>query len=763
VLQRPMHTRDRRRCVFLLSVRKAIADGVATNGLIVRRHFYFPGERERIMPRFGRGKKVPYELPLSPIKKPPHERGILIYDAETKRGLSQTPGFDRLFLMGFLDHRGTYLDFWDDRNQMFELETGKLILPDGLDYRERAHDPDEGIIDQFARTVLGHPHRAGYHPPEWTSDWADLYGHNAGKFDVTPLLVWLHLHRDEFHTEVTFVQGRVQSLRVSPARQKPSRKNTVSFLDSFLILPMKLAQAARLFSRGMRKDDKFDQATPEWDREQWRKYNKLDCVGLRDSLLGFRGMLQAEGGELAMTLPSASMKIFRRRFLGDSIDRAVHFPGCDNECGGCTRGVHCDGKCHGCLHDWIKRGYFGGRVEIFERFAPAPVYYYDLNSSYPASMLALMPVGKPVAIQTEEEFFAEHEQRFKSGQVGFVECEVFIPTTCPIPPLPSIKDGKLKFRVGRFHGVFEYEELMTIMDPFVGGRINKVKMAVWYEGSPLFREFVETLYKYKLGKPDRPCTCEKGTCYLSPEEHDKLALAELAKLLLNSLYGKFAQNPEREELFYVGPQDPWPTHEQGRPLDGKQESPFWLRPKYVSPSYVAPHLSARVTALSRKAIWEQAKRIVLAGGRVYYMDTDALPNSMEFSPDVVHPTRLGAWKREHPEKYLAGEFVQPKLYALFNPNNESDKAIVHMKGVPRELQNMESFRLLTSGGQLHRPADHPDNKRFSPPKSVLRSLLKGGPMGIYMVESIKQLRSKYDKRQVLADGTTIPEVADEPM
>jgi hypothetical protein len=704
----------------------------------MRRRFYFPGENKTVMPRgIGRApRKSPFELPLSPIKKPPKDRGILIYDFESKHGLSQDPGFDRPFMVGLLDHRGIYRDFWDDRPLSEAKEN----------YQARCYDDGEGCVAKFARAVLGYPLHAGYHVPEWVSKNYDFYAHNGGRFDVTPLLVWLYLRRDEFHVEVTFVQGRVQSLRVSPARKKPSPSNTVSFLDSYLILPMRLSQATSLFSRGQVKQADFDQKTPEWERDKWRHYNRLDCEGLRDALLGFKSMLEQEGGELAMTLPSASMKIFRRRFLKEKIDRAMHFEWCDGECGGCDRGDGCDGKCHGCLHDWIRKGYFGGRVEIFQRFAPAPIFYYDLNSSYPASMLKNMPVGKPLKIQEESEFFAEHKERFRDGQVGFVEATVSIPPSCRIPPLPVLSDGKLKFPAGYFSGVFEYEELMSILDPFVGGRIEKVKMAVWFEGKPIFKDFVDTLYKYKLGKPKDPKT---------QEELDALALAELAKLLLNSLYGKFAQNAEREELLYIAKSDPWPDN--ARPIDGRHETcPFWLRPRYVSPSYIMPHVSARITALSRQALWQQNKRIVQAGGRVFYNDTDAVVADGEFDGRVVHPTRLGAWKREYPQKYLAAQFVLPKLYALFSPEVGVEKPIVHMKGVPREMQNLESFEKLVAGETLFR-----EKNRTSQPKTVLRGLHKGGPMGIHMLDSIKKLRTIYDKRIVLEDGTTMPVVIDE--
>ena len=134
----------------------------------------------------------------------------------------------------------------------------------------------------------------------------------------------------------------------------------------------------------------------------------------------------------------------------------------------------------------------------------APCYYYDRNSSYPASMMEPMPVGIPVAIQSESDFWKEHEERRAAGQSAFVECSVSIPDSCKIPPLPHLHEGKLKFPTGSYE-------------------IKKTASAI----------------KEKLKKEGRdPTDMEKVV----------LAIGEIAKLMMNSLYGKFAMNPEREEV-----------------------------------------------------------------------------------------------------------------------------------------------------------------------------------------------------------------------
>ncbi len=705
----------------------------------------------------GARKKRAYERPFSPITKPPIDRDLHVYDFESKYEWSQDPGFTRPFLCGFLSGEHIYTPYFNDH-----------VTRPNEDFRRQVVEKG-GCVSQFCETLFALD-RQGKFDDRFTADHADVYAHNGGRFDATFLLVWLYLHRDQYDVKMVCVQGRVQSLTVTPKGKKDTKKNNISILDSALLLPMKLSEATTLFSRGESKLADFDQKLPEWEVEKWIEYNRRDCVGLRDALRGFRDLLQREGGEIGMTAPSSAMKLFRRRFLHRSFDRAKHFAWCDGVCQGCTRGDDCDGKCHGCLHDWIRRGYFGGRVEIFERFAPPPVFYYDRNSSYPASMCEPMPVGKPVAVLSNDAFCQEAESRRAAGQLGFVEATVHVPTTCSIPPLPYLHEGKLKFPAGEFGGIFEYDELSLLNDPFVNGRVLHVDRAVFFQGEVIFKDFIHTLYQYRLAAAAVKRKKKLDPSYVHTDaDLAALALGELAKLMMNSPYGKFAMNAEREEIFFVGKGDPWPDH--GKPIDGRDEAEcyVWTRPKWVDPAYVIPQISARVTALGRIAWWRAAKSIVERGGRVFSGDTDSLQTSIEFDDDMIDESELGKWKREY-EKEIEDKgmtFWSPKFYA-----SDTGK-IVHMKGVPRKFQTKDMFDRLIHGGELRATphyfvdeqseyfatldwAKENRSERMTLSKTVLRGIPKGGKQGISMLDSVKRLRSVYDKRIVHDDGTTSP-------
>src|SRR4029077_7292564 len=87
-----------------------------------------------------------------------------------------------------------------------------------------------------------------------------------------------------------------------------------------------------------------------------------DCRPLSAVMTRFYDLVENRlGGEVGMTTPSTAMRLFRRRFLGhdgvqEKIPRYRHFPTCEHQSD--------EGPCDGCLHDWIRLGYYGGRTEI---------------------------------------------------------------------------------------------------------------------------------------------------------------------------------------------------------------------------------------------------------------------------------------------------------------------------------------------------------------------------------------------------------------
>lgn len=642
---------------------------------------------------------------LAPLEGPARRRPFVVCDIESKDGNSQRPGFTRPFLVGLYDG-AAYSPFFDTSGEGY--------------WRER-YFWEGGCVDRFMREVLRKKY-LGKH----------VYAHNAGRFDYLFLLPWLMRSGEKlgYRFSVIPVSSSIQVLdvwRVSDRLQTMAEEATLEgdhkaakryvgnkwrrwrFLDSFKLIPTSLDKAAKGF--GLAGKLEHDLALPEW-HPSWPVYNGQDCRELFGVLEKFHHYVEEVLlGEVGITAPATSVKLFRRRFLKRAIPRSEE------------------------THSFVRDGYFGGRVEVF-RSKGERLRYYDLNSSYPRAMLEPMPVGEGVVWE------GKPPARFLKSHIGFVECEIEVPEM-EIPPLPirgkkslGLPEGKLLFPVGNLRGIWEWGELELAIER--GCKIHRFLRSVWYEAGPLFQEFVETLYRYR----DK-----------SQPDYDP-GLAEVVKIMLNSAYGKFGMRTRRKKVYrFDDPNLP----EDAVPASPDPESPIWYAEEEVDAPYIIPQIAARVTAIARVQLYRQVFIPTLdQGGNLFYTDTDA------GVVDVVLPTgtALGELKDEFPEHSgnLTGEFVGPKLYLLSAPGSDFKKT--KAKGVERKREeNGKKFsakeiearferdvRKLASGGTLYQ-------RRLEKVGTLARSGFQRGPREIMVP---RRILPDQGKRILLPDGSTRP-------
>jgi hypothetical protein len=605
---------------------------------------------------------------LTPLTGPIKRRNFLVLDIESKDGPSQRAGFTRPFMVGLYD--GTFYPFFDQN-------------------KEDRHAWDEryfqrgGCVDRAMRHILRKAYR-GWH----------IYAHNAGRFDYLFLLPWLRNVGFElgFRFQVIPVSSSIQVLDVWKKGKKHHRWR---FLDSFKLIPTSLDKAAKAFGQKgkIEHDLELDESDP-----RWVDYNGGDCTELYGVLEKFHGYVEKVLlGEVGITAPSTAMKIYRRNYLRESIPRSEE------------------------SHDFVRSGYFGGRVEVFEREATG-LRYYDINSSYPAAMLSEMPAGH--ATETD----GEPPLRFLENRIGFVECDVEVPDM-HIPPLPlkDEKTGKLIFPVGRLRGVWEWSELQMAME--VGATIHRWGRGFWFEGRPLFREFVTELYKYRdKSRPD----------------YD-VGLAEVVKIMLNATYGKFGMKTERTKLYcYDDPHLP----KDAVPVTGDPESLLWRAEEQSDAPYVMPQISARVTALARVRLYRGMLEAVKRGGKVAYTDTDSIITTAEL------PTgpELGALKDEIPEHSgkLVGKFIGPKVYVLTSASNPEffweGEFFEKVKAKGLERRTRESVERLASGGMVRQ-------MRLEKVGTLARSDFTKGP---HLRSVPRRILKTSGKREMFENGSTTP-------
>lgn len=784
-----------------------------------------------------------------PVNKPIRHKEFLVFDLESKKLDLQTKGFERPFMACTYD--GT--DYRSYRNDARHA---------GRSYKDEFWHEEGGCIDSMMRDIFGLracvtckieagedkfgscseciAARKKYQSKNWI-----IYAHNFGKFDGLYVRGWLARKKHLFTYEIINVQSRMLILTVRLRKDAPGRSKSESwtFSDSIALIPLSLKEIGKTFFSDREDSQKigFDLDLPE-DHEDWDAYNKRDCDVLHQALCRFRDLVETIGGTIGMTAASTAMQIYRRRFQVETvrkyglkttkpivIHRNLHFSDCPGTCGRLVCEHHeCALErmpCHGCLHDFVREGFFGGRTEIYTMFG-RNLFYYDLNSSYPASMLKDMPVG-PARVLKEGTPWRFLEQMNKHS-IGFVECVVYIPENCYLPPLPYrfVTEGgskKLVFPAGQLYGVWNFEELQLVFE--VGGKIIDIGKSVWYKRKKIFVDFVHSLYAYRKHKKSCPTYHDKeADCVCGYDE----GMSYVAKLIMNSLYGKWGMNPLREKILELDDDimsDP--DFDLSLSILPPPNSELPARVQHVvEADYIVPQISATITAYSRityfrglnGALKETSRKIpgylypsasyrgrsslrpvpknfkgmvVYKNGHPYevdmntlvYGDTDSCTAKVPMKPAG---SELGQWKEEEANIHMVVE--QPKFYyytrhkagcrsASCNgcaPDKKGKVDKTRMKGVPRMDVDGNSLQVREVFDHLRKAADHTGHSpalaktEEGEPELVfdrlmaVKAMIREDRTSPVMETVRRSMQSTYDKRRIRSDGTTMPLIINDP-
>lgn len=282
-----------------------------------------------------------------------------------------------------------------------------------------------------------------------------------------------------------------------------------------------------------------------------RVYNEHDCRGLWEVLEIFFDQFEI----CSETIASHAMRIFRSRFMPHDLFQP-------------NREVE----------SFCRESYAGGRCEIY-RYDRAELNHYDVNSLFPSAMLKAVPV----------DFLFESTKLYNSdSRMGFYRAEIKYPDVY-LPALP-LRLEKLYFPVGEFEGVWTGGELERAADH--GAQI-KILSGLVFHAEPIMRDYALALFEMKR----------------KAESEGRAGLRYIAKILLNSLYGKWAQRRE-QRAFIV---------DDGRP--GLYPLPGGLAYYLMESraSHIMPHISASITSMARLI-----QHDLLTRAQNWYTDTDSL-------------------------------------------------------------------------------------------------------------------------------------------
>lgn len=493
------------------------------------------------------------------------------------------------------------------------------------------------------------------------------------------------------------------------------------FRDSLNLIPAPLsAIGAKLgYPKGVTPQKFID-----GDRSQGiTEYDWCYCEQDTEILLRALLALRDQFGELRPTLPSTAMAVFRRRYLPEPV--------------------------------WVRRdldrafreSYAGGRVECYRLGPlPSPNYYYDYNSLFPAAMVSTHFPNPAKLVEIEPRSLKEFHDILDSME-GYANVEVVHPRT-RLGYLPFHRaDGRLLFPIGRFRGSYTFPELRYALSR--GVELTDVHRVVASE--PLDSPFVAYVRDYYRMK-------------FEAEGFER----EIAKLMLNGLYGKFGEFHENREI-YADHLDV-DMLEALRAAEGEAEwhpiAAHRADGYYVIKNdrdSVAGHSifswATYITSVARVMNASMQDEFERLGYETFYTDTDSFTVARGF--DANGPSFVvGRDGEESPPVPDSDELGRLKLVYCHDPDGKATHP-TQLKWVSgnkfydtcceRKLKGVRKDSEVLSVDSNGRPKVF----RYRAVRGLRDSIRRGDIPGTpYMIA--KEISTAYDKRQLLPDGRTIP-------
>lgn len=544
-----------------------------------------------------------------------------------------------------------------------------------------------------------------------------VYAHNFAKFDGPLLLKYIITFSTwdyavdtigSMKVEPLVFNGKLISVKLI-INDKSKNKRTIIFKDSYLLMNYSLRQLCDTFNINNKKmyfpihffiEDAvrtLDYNGPLPDYSYWGnmplhtynelqenflnknwnfmfeaiKYCDVDCVSLFQILTKFNNLIFDSfkiNIHEVLTLPSLAMKIFRTHYMpADTIYQIL-----------------------GKVEKDIRESYTGGAVDVYiphnkvdvtDKYSDTiPLNYFDVNSLYPYVMCSMnVPTGIPTA-------FEGNILDINPEAYGFFYCKIDTPEKLDHPILQrkiKTKDGMRTIAgLGSWEGWVYSEEMFTCLK--FGYKFEVIR-GYLFTPAKIFSDYVAYMYNLRTKHP-------KG----SP-------LELTAKMLMNSLYGKFGMKAEQTELTVVRTdhdrdlRDILTPYLEDKSLhiiddviqisDDTQVIVKKNVPQYKEDSELVHGLDVSIPIASA----------ITSGGRIfmsrfknnpeitlYYSDTDSIIIDKELNPSIVG-SELGQLKLENRiDKFVC---LAPKFYYI---ENMEGKKIIKVKGLNMTNNNLIS-------------------------------------------------------------------------
>jgi len=547
------------------------------------------------------------------------------------------------------------------------------------------------------------------------------FAHNGGKFDFLFLLDQLYRSRtlrSKYRIEKIVERGAaLLSITVenkfSPKQEEHRR---VVFTDTIAFLPYKLDTLTKTFNVAHKKLS-VDHTKRKTVNEELLEYLKHDCVGLHEVVERYRSQELIANAGLKFTTASQALQVFRHY-----LKKPIY-----------------------CLDEeedaWCRESYFGGRTEIFK-----PAYFgskakdnrkmriYDVNSLYPTVMRENIFPNRP----------RYKTKRLNLDELSIWDVTVEVPHSLHVPPLGSViripsvkrvrrKNGeivkktelqfKFLFPVGVFRGKWTNVELKYAMT--LGVKILKTHEGMIFQSAGfLFKDFINDMYARRMRAKEA-----------KDDVNDTIA-----KLMMNSLYGRMGLNREREDVV-IDDGRLAATPVEYTPEIVKRGFGFGLirTPSYLHSSFTNVAIASFVTSYARI---HMHKLYMKLGHDLFYTDTDSVFTTTELETGG----KLGEVKLE--AEGTDACFILPKTYVMTGEDSHGNHFIkAASKGMDKEY--------------MKRYTPHDFYEMMEGEAKIIESKMKGrglhgfrtaiqrfGKLVVPKADMVRRIMATYDKRVV---------------
>lgn len=530
-----------------------------------------------------------------------------------------------------------------------------------------------------------------------------IFIHNGSNFDLIFLVKYL-LTRNDIEITPIYKDGKFISLKIKYGVY------SLSIRDSMLMLKSSLAKLGKAFKVDVMKDvypynfPKKDNlnyvgAVPEYKffdnkkvslsdynnylerfnndwslKNETLKYCTRDCITLHQILIKFCNLIWDTFGVDASkcpTLPSLAFRIFRTKFLGDNINIPL---------------------LNSFIYEKLSQAFFGGHVDMYIPKGPLnslvggeaisvdklrsidiaklskekgtdyiksnfkTLKHYDINSLYPSSMLySEFPTDIIGYFIGDITLIDDYSYLYKE-KLGIYKVKVTGPSI-KHPIIPIRIDGVCVYPEGNWTGWYFSEEIKNaekygykfeIMEGFV------------FQSNILFTDYIHAMNKIKTqSDKDSP-------------------LYFIAKILMNSLFGRFGINPFLSKNEFIK-RDKFDESMKNSSYNNRVEEFVDFGSHYLAsikptneelenannlPANVA--IALAISSYSRVVMSEFKNRNDIT---LYYSDTDSLIVDSYLPNEFVDSKKIGLYKLE--AEYILFIALGPKVYGAIDVNGKS--------------------------------------------------------------------------------------------